>query len=100
MVEENKDYDQIICNDAAPYLNRLVSEGASFVRMFGEEHPQPLIGDDLSRTRHRRRGERFPQRRQELGAARTTCCGPSAGDILGLVLDRRQATRRRKLLPR
>jgi phosphatidylinositol-3-phosphatase len=39
VVEENKNYDQIIGNTAAPYLNKLASEGASLVRMFAEEHP-------------------------------------------------------------
>jgi hypothetical protein len=39
VVEENKDYDQIIGSVAAPYLNKLASEGASLARMFGEEHP-------------------------------------------------------------
>jgi len=39
VLEENKDYDQIIGNTAAPYLNKLVSEGATLTRMFGEEHP-------------------------------------------------------------
>jgi len=38
VVEENKDYDQIIGNPAAPYLNRLAQEGANLLRMFGEEH--------------------------------------------------------------
>jgi len=39
VVEENKDYEQIIGSKAAPYLNKLASEGATFTRMFGEEHP-------------------------------------------------------------
>jgi phosphatidylinositol-3-phosphatase len=41
VVEENKDYDQIIGNRAAPYLNKLAVEGvegANFTRMFAEEH--------------------------------------------------------------
>jgi acid phosphatase len=38
VVEENKDYEQIIGNPAAPYINRLAAEGANLVRMFGEEH--------------------------------------------------------------
>jgi acid phosphatase len=38
VVEENKDYYQIIGTNAAPYLNKLVAEGANFTRMFGEEH--------------------------------------------------------------
>ena len=38
VVEENKDYGQIIGNPAAPYLNKLAMEGASFTRMFSEEH--------------------------------------------------------------
>jgi len=38
VVEENKDYEQIIGNAAAPYINQLRAEGASFTRMFAEEH--------------------------------------------------------------
>jgi acid phosphatase len=41
VVEENKDYDQIIDNPhfAAPYVRgTLLKEGASFTKMFGEEH--------------------------------------------------------------
>jgi acid phosphatase len=38
VVEENKDYDQIIGNPAAPYLNKLAMEGTYFTRMFAEEH--------------------------------------------------------------
>jgi hypothetical protein len=39
VVEENKDYEQIIGSNNAPYLNKLASEGVQFTRMFGEEHP-------------------------------------------------------------
>ena len=39
VVEENKDYDQIIDNPKAPYINlTLREEGANFTQMFGEEH--------------------------------------------------------------
>jgi acid phosphatase len=38
VVEENKDFDQIIGNPAAPYINRLATEGTVFTRIFGEEH--------------------------------------------------------------
>jgi acid phosphatase len=38
IVEENKDFDQIIGNPAAPYLNRLAAEGTVLTRMFAEEH--------------------------------------------------------------
>src|SRR5438445_2752123 len=38
VVEENKDFAQIIGNPAAPYLNRLAAEGALLTQMFGEEH--------------------------------------------------------------
>jgi len=39
VVEENKDYDQIIDNPQAPYINlTLRKAGANFTRMFGEEH--------------------------------------------------------------
>jgi phosphatidylinositol-3-phosphatase len=38
VVEENKDYDQIIGNPATPYLNKLAAEGANLRHMFGEEH--------------------------------------------------------------
>jgi hypothetical protein len=39
VVEENKDYEQIIGNHNAPYINLLAVEGANLIRMFGEEHP-------------------------------------------------------------
>jgi hypothetical protein len=39
VVEENKDYDQIIGIKDAPYINKLVAEGANLSHMFGEEHP-------------------------------------------------------------
>jgi acid phosphatase len=39
VIEENKDYEQIIDNAAAPYINgTLRKEGANLTRMFGEEH--------------------------------------------------------------
>jgi acid phosphatase len=39
VVEENKDYEQIIDNANAPYINlTLRKEGATLTRMFGEEH--------------------------------------------------------------
>ncbi len=38
VVEENKDFEQIIGNPAAPYLNKLAAEGTVLSRMFGEEH--------------------------------------------------------------
>jgi acid phosphatase len=39
VVEENKDYDQIIDNPRAPYINyTLREEGANFTQMYGEEH--------------------------------------------------------------
>jgi acid phosphatase len=39
VVEENKDYDQIIDNPAAPYINfTLREEGANFTQMYSEEH--------------------------------------------------------------
>jgi phosphatidylinositol-3-phosphatase len=39
VVEENKDYEQIIGNSDAPYINgTLRKEGANLTRMFGEEH--------------------------------------------------------------
>ena len=39
VVEENKDYDQIIDRDEAPFINKtLRKEGANFTQMFGEEH--------------------------------------------------------------
>jgi acid phosphatase len=37
--EENKDYDQVINNRAAPYINgTLKAEGADLTKMYGEEH--------------------------------------------------------------
>jgi phosphatidylinositol-3-phosphatase len=38
VVEENKDYEQIIGSAVAPYINALKTEGASFTQMYGEEH--------------------------------------------------------------
>lgn len=39
VIEEDKDYDQIIGNQAAAYINgTLRKEGANLTRMFGEEH--------------------------------------------------------------
>ena len=38
VIEENKDYAEIIGNRHAPYLNQLRAEGANLTRMFGEEH--------------------------------------------------------------
>jgi hypothetical protein len=39
VVEENKNYEQVIGNPAAPYLNgTLRAEGAELTRMFAEEH--------------------------------------------------------------
>ncbi len=39
VVEENKDYDEIIGSPAAPYINNVLkAEGANFTRMYGEEH--------------------------------------------------------------
>jgi len=40
VIEENKDYDQIIGSAKAPYINGVLkAEGASLTRMFAEEHP-------------------------------------------------------------
>lgn len=39
VVEENKDYTEVIDADLAPYINKyLRAEGASFTNMYGEEH--------------------------------------------------------------
>ena len=39
VVEENKDYDQIVGNKKAPYINDvLIKEGANLTKMYGEEH--------------------------------------------------------------
>jgi phosphatidylinositol-3-phosphatase len=39
VVEENKDYDEIIGNAAAPYFNNVLKpEGANFLQMYSEEH--------------------------------------------------------------
>ena len=39
VVEENKDYEEIIGNASAPYINNVLKkEGANFTQMYGEEH--------------------------------------------------------------
>src|SRR5262245_764509 len=39
VVEENRDYDEIIGHADAPYINGVLkAEGANFTRMFAEEH--------------------------------------------------------------
>lgn len=38
VIEENKDYGEIIGSGHAPYINQLRAEGANLTRMFGEEH--------------------------------------------------------------
>jgi hypothetical protein len=39
IIEENKNYEEIIDNVAAPYINNVLKkEGANFTAMFGEEH--------------------------------------------------------------
>ena len=38
VIEENKDYAQIIGSKHAPYINALARAGASFSRIYGEEH--------------------------------------------------------------
>jgi hypothetical protein len=39
VVEENKDYEEVIGNASAPYINTVLkAEGANFTRMYGEEH--------------------------------------------------------------
>jgi hypothetical protein len=39
VVEENKDFDQVVGKDYAPFINEtLCQEGAVFTQMFGEEH--------------------------------------------------------------
>jgi phosphatidylinositol-3-phosphatase len=39
VVEENKDYEEIIGNATAPYINTMLRKaGANFTRMYGEEH--------------------------------------------------------------
>jgi hypothetical protein len=38
VVEENKNYEQIVGHPAAPYLNELRKRSASFTRMYAEEH--------------------------------------------------------------
>jgi phosphatidylinositol-3-phosphatase len=38
IMEENKDYEEIIGNNAAPYINMLRNEGANFTQIYAEEH--------------------------------------------------------------
>lgn len=40
VVEENKDYDEVIGSPAAPYINNVLkAEGANLTQMYAEEHP-------------------------------------------------------------
>jgi phosphatidylinositol-3-phosphatase len=38
VIEENKNYDQVIGNEAAPYINSIKKEGANLTQMYAEEH--------------------------------------------------------------
>ncbi len=38
VIEENKNYDQVINNNNAPYINSLKEEGANLTQMYAEEH--------------------------------------------------------------
>ena len=38
VIEENKNYDQIISNNNAPYINSLRKEGVNLTQMYAEEH--------------------------------------------------------------
>ncbi len=38
VMEENKNYDQVIGNENAPYINVLKKEGANLTKMYAEEH--------------------------------------------------------------
>src|SRR5882724_6937302 len=38
VIEENKDFEQIISKKEAEFINQLAAEGAMFTKMFGEEH--------------------------------------------------------------
>ncbi len=39
VMEENKDYDEVIGSSAAPYINGVLkAEGANLIQMYGEEH--------------------------------------------------------------
>ena len=38
VIEENKDYEKIILNKDAAFINQLAADGALFTNMFGEEH--------------------------------------------------------------
>jgi phosphatidylinositol-3-phosphatase len=49
VIEENHSYEQIIGNPAAPYINRLVKQGANFTDYHAIEHPsQPNYLDIFS----------------------------------------------------
>jgi phosphatidylinositol-3-phosphatase len=39
VVEENKDYEQIVGNQTAPYINELATKGTNLTQIFAEEHP-------------------------------------------------------------
>src|SRR5579871_5843754 len=38
VMEENKDFEQIVGNKDAPFINQLAADGALFTGMYGEEH--------------------------------------------------------------
>jgi hypothetical protein len=38
VIEENKDYEQIIPSKDAPFINQMAADGALFTKMFSEEH--------------------------------------------------------------
>jgi acid phosphatase len=38
VLEENKDVDEVLNSNSAPYLNQLASESAQLTQLFGEEH--------------------------------------------------------------
>jgi hypothetical protein len=53
VIEENKDYDQVIGNPAAPYINSLAQTGANMINSHGLEHPsEPNYLDLFSGADH------------------------------------------------
>ena len=62
VVEENKSFDQVIGNPAAPYINELAKRGVLFTQSYGVTHPsQPNYLALFSGSTHNVAGNTCPQ---------------------------------------